>query len=335
MKLGSTLGSALLAALCGSIIVIACGGESDEEKAAAERKRQEEAELAAQDQFLGTYCEIILKCCNQILQKKIDDVPGCKAHLKQTDPVTIADKTARDACLAQTRAVAADPVFCKDFAHMDNPACPDPSRAKQKNPTAAATPDAGVKIGEVCNTVEDCAVDFSGVVDCAQGICQLRKRGAEGDTPCDTTVDGDVVLKLVEPSSEPTVFTCYRKGENGTQCDAKSKTCVVPVAERGKCDKDGTECEKSLFCDKPTGRCLKKLVEKSLCSRDEECKGHCQAKDGATPGEDDVAIGTCVDAVGEDEDCEATSWCADGLECISGKCTKPGPDARLAATCTP
>lgn len=338
MKLGSTLGSVLLVALVGSFVGIVACGESDEEKAAAEKRKQEEAELAEQDKFLDTYCAIILPCCNKILQAQIDDVAGCKAHLREIDPVSIADKAARAACLEQSRAAAPAPNFCTDFQHMLTPACPDPSRKNQKNATTPEA-DAGVRVGEVCNTVEDCAVDFSGIVDCAQGICQLRKHGAEGDGPCDTTIDGDVVLKVNEndPVAEGVVFTCYRK--EGTQCDSKSRTCVAPFGDREKCTPGGTECEKTHFCDKNEKRCFPKYPKGSVCSEDIECKGHCVAREGKGGDDDDddddgdLAFGDCADPVGEDEDCGTTGWCEDGLECISGKCTKPGPDARLGNSC--
>jgi hypothetical protein len=64
---------------------------------------------------------------------------------------------------------------------------------------------------------------------------------------------------------------------------------------------------------------------------DDECKGHCKLSTTGTS----KGSGFCVDPLDADGDCELTSWCKAGLECTSGKCTAPGPDTRLAATCTP
>lgn len=311
MKLGSLLVATLV---CSFVGVVACG-ESDEEKAAAE-KAKTEAEL--QETFLDTYCQIILKCCNQVLKKSATDVAGCKAHIRAMDPVTLADKTARDACITQAKAVAPDPHFCPDFEHANTPACPDPSRAKQQGTK---------KPGEICDKVEECAPDFTGIVDCAQGICQLRVRGAEGDTPCDTTVDGDVVLRAAQPSTEPKVFTCYRGGTDGTQCDLVTNTCIKALEDRAKCE-GSSQCAKDEYCDTAEKRCFPKLVKNSKCDVDDECKGHCKI-------EDEDKGGFCEDPLPADSDCDATSWCEDGLECSSGKCTEPAPDARLAASCTP
>jgi hypothetical protein len=313
MKLGSLVAFGLVSSFVG---LVACG--SDEPTAA---QKAQQADEALQEQFLGDYCSIILKCCNQILQKDVNDVAGCKAHLRQIDPVTIANKDARDACLTQARAAAPDPAFCKDFAQANTPACPDPSRAKEKGTK---------KPGEICNVVDDCAPDFTGIVDCAQGICQLRVHGAEGDGPCDTTIDGDVVLPLAEPSTDPKVFTCYRKGTKGTQCDSVSKTCIAPLADHDPCE-DTSQCAITDFCDADEKRCFPKLPKDSKCSVDDECKGHCKLSTTGTS----KGSGFCVDPLDADGDCELTSWCKAGLECTSGKCTAPGPDTRLAATCTP
>lgn len=324
MKLGSIVGAALVSSF---MIVVACG-ESDEEKVAAAAKADEAAQ---QEQFLDTYCQIVLECCNLELGTA-KDVPTCKTHLRAMDPITIANKAARESCLTQSKAEAPDPHFCPDFQHARNPACPDPSRGKQ----AGGGGDAGTKLGEICNKAEDCAPDFTGVVDCASGICQLRKRGDVGDT-CDTTIDGDVVTKLNEASTEATVFTCYYDGGEGTQCDLKSKKCVKPVAAGEACSYGGTECAKGTFCDKEEEKCFAKLAKNSVCKEDVECKGHCEIEDASGGDDDDdvVPTGFCVDAVDVDDDCGTNAWCKDGLECNSGKCTAPGPDARLGSTCTP
>lgn len=317
------LGSLVLGLFVSSIVVsaVACGdSDADKAKAAAQKSEAEE-----QETFLSTYCAIVLPCCNKILSKDLNDVAGCKAHLRDIDPLMIANKEARDACTAQAKAAFPDPNFCKDFAQANTPACPDPSRKVLT----------GVKkVGDTCANASECAPDFTGIVDCQGGICQLRKRGAEGEGPCDTTIDGDVTLAALDKDQSATVYTCYRGLKEGSlQCDLSSKTCITAYEDRAKCTAD-TQCDKAQYCnfdedDEDENRCFNKKPLNSKCHQDAECLGHCKLEEDVEKG------GFCVDPVDEDADCDTTQWCKSGLECISGKCTPPGPDKRLADTCTP
>lgn len=311
MKLGSIVLSLVVTCAIGS--AVACG-DSDAEKAQQAAAKSEAQEL---DEFLTTYCQIILPCCNKVLQKDKNDVAGCKTRLQALDPVSIKDKDARVACITQAKAAAPDPVFCSDFAQAVTPACPDAHRAMlvgMKKP------------GEICGKADDCAPDYSGTVDCTGGVCQLRKRGAESDGPCDTTIDGDVTTSLAQPADGTTVYTCFLSGD-GLQCDPGSKTCVKPatVGERAACDNSGV-CDKTEYCDADEKHCFPKHPKNNKCDVDDECNGHCNV-------EDKDKGGFCADKVDADEDCDSTQWCMDGLECVSGKCTEPGADARLAKTC--
>jgi hypothetical protein len=252
-----------------------------------------------------------------VLAQDKSDVTGCKTRIKALDPITVANKDARTACIAQSQKAAPNPKFCDDFAQQDTPACPDGSRAALTGTK---------KINDPCNTASECAPDFTGIVDCQSGVCQLRKRGIEGSTPCDRTIDGDVTLSLPQPADGANVFNCFLV-EDGLQCDPQSKKCVKPLADRATCNDDG-ECANTQFCDTTEKKCFNKLAKDNVCDEDAECNGHCDNPDP------DNKAGKCIDKVNENDQCETVQWCTEGLDCVSGKCTKPGPDTRLAATCT-
>lgn len=313
MKLGSA--AFALALTSGvTLAVVACSSSEEEAKEAAAKTEAQE-----QETFLDTYCQIILPCCNRILKGNLSDIAGCKTRLRALDPVTIASKDARTACIAQAKIANALPGFCPDFQHAKTPACPDGHRKALVGTK---------KVGEVCAKVEECAPNFEGTIACTAGVCQLRKRGAEGDGPCDRTIDGDVVIATANPAQGGAAFDCYRKATEKTdvvlQCDQSQDppTCARPLEERAKCT-DSVQCLKTHFCstDDAEVRCFPKLPKDQKCAVDSECKGLCADN------------GFCTDAVPENGECKVTENCADGFECVTGVCTKPGPDARLAASC--
>lgn len=307
------LGTALLAGLIG-IVGLACSSSDDGAANAAK------AEAQAQDEFLDTYCQIVLPCCNKVLTLPDDDaaVTTCKTHISTIDPQTYKNAQARTDCITQARAAAPKPDFCTDFQAMDIPACPDASRAKTLGTK---------KAGEVCTSVADCAPDYTGVVDCQSGVCQLRKRGKEGDGPCDKTIDtsaakGPVATVSPNAASGGTVFDCFLTLD-GLQCDSVTQKCQKPLAEKGPTCGATSECAFDHFCDADSRQCFPKLPVSSKCDTDDECQGHCDQDSG----------GFCVTYSDVNGDCSDTSWCKKGLECDSGKCVDPAADPKLASTC--
>ncbi|MBX3227283.1 MAG: hypothetical protein KIT84_34895 [Labilithrix sp.] len=301
MKLGSAAFALLLG--FGVTTVVACSDSEEEARQAAAK-----AEADEQDAFLDRYCQIILPCCNTILLTDKNDVAGCKTRLRALDPVTVASKEGRTACITEVLAANPSPKFCPDFAHAKTPACPDASRKELVGTKA---------LGEVCATNAECAPDFSGIVRC-NGVCQVRKRGAAGDGPCDTTIDGDVTITSANEATGPTVYTCYLAAD-GLQCNPETNSCEEPTGDRKECSQSG-ECLKTHFCAEDEKRCFTRLGVDQKCDIDAECKGRC-------------VDGFCTDTVQANEECTDTRQCADGLVCETGICTEPGPDARLAASC--
>lgn len=292
-------------ALVATGVVIACS--SDEDSGAA-------AEAAAQDSFLNDYCEIVNECCNQILAQP-KDVPTCKKRIGDLDPAMIKDAKARTTCLSQLRAVAAKTDFCSEFGNHDQGACPDVSR---KTLTGAKKP------GDACAADAECAPSFDGPVAC-KGVCQVTKRGKEGDGPCVMTVDRDIAVKAKDDAQGNTAVVCYL-AQDSLLCDPASKKCAKPLAVDGACT-DSFQCVRTAFCDPASKKCTTKKANGNSCDAAlDQCQGHCEG-------------GFCKANAKEGEACKDATFCVSGeglpqLDCIGGKCAKPpAADARLAASC--
>ncbi|MBX3203982.1 MAG: hypothetical protein KF764_02875 [Labilithrix sp.] len=298
MKPRSLRGFALLG-LAVAAVVVACSNEEEEKREAAEK-----AEAAAKDAFLSDYCEIVSDCCNKVLTLPKAD-PTCKQRISTLDPKMLDDAQARTDCLAQLRRVTALSDFCTEFGNLELPACPD---AHRKDLTGAKKP------GDACAADAECAPSFEGVVAC-KGVCQVTKRGKDGDGPCVATMDGDVETRLEGEASGAEAFVCFLRDE--LVCDPTDKKCIKPIALRGACT-DSAACERSAFCD-DSKECATRKASGSSCKKD-ECQGEC-------------VDGFCKAPVSEGGSCGSNVVCAKGLACAAGKCSKPPEDARLAASC--
>jgi hypothetical protein len=303
MKLEITLRGLPKAALSGVLVmgvVVACG-KSDEEQ---QKEAAEKTEAAATDQFASDYCEAVVDCCNRVLSLP-KDVPACKTRIAEIDPMMLNDAKARNDCLTQLRKVTPLNDFCTAFGNLDQNACPD---VRRKDLTGAK------KAGDACADVKECAPSFEGVVAC-RGVCQVTKRGKEGDGPCVATV-GDVESNVEGDASGAEVFKCFLRDE--LLCDPTAKKCAKPIAVGGACADTGA-CIGTAYCDTDTKKCTARRANGSSCQQG-ECQGAC-------------VEGFCVAPAKEGAECNPTVFCATGLSCLSGKCSKPAQDARLAASC--
>lgn len=302
MKLRSLRGHALLGLLVAAVVA-ACTSEEEEKREAAAR-----AEAEAKEAFLADYCEITSECCNRVLSLPKDD-PTCKQRVVRLDPSMVDDAQARTDCLAQLRRVAALTDFCTDFGNLDLSACPD---ARRKELAASAA--SGKKLGDACAADVECAPSFEGVVAC-NGVCQVTKRGKDGDGPCVATVDGDVETRLEGDVSGGEAFVCFLRDE--LVCDPAGKKCIKPVAIGGACSDSGA-CVRSAFCDGGE-KCATRKASGSSC-KEGECQGDC-------------VDGFCTAPAAEGASCSSNAACGEGLACVSGKCTKPAANVRLEAVC--
>jgi hypothetical protein len=279
----------------------ACGSAEEDKKEAAEN-----AEAAAKESFLSDYCAIVSECCNRVLSVPKSD-PTCKKRIADVDPKMLADAKARTDCLAQLRKVTGQSDFCTEFGNFEQPACPD---ARRKELAGSKKP------GEACAAPAECAPSFEGVVTC-KGVCQVTKRGKEGDGPCVATVDGDVETRLKGDASGPDAFVCFLRDE--LVCDPSSKKCIKPIASNGKCS-DTAACVPTAYCNDETKTCTTRKSSGSSCSGDDECQGEC-------------VDGFCETSSKEGGKCASNGGCGKDLACSGGKCVKPQQDVRLAAAC--
>ncbi len=300
MNFRTLRGPAALLGVLTLTVLVACKSDEEEKREAALK-----AEAAAKESFLDDYCAIVSDCCNKVLSLPKDD-PSCKTRVTELDPKMLADAQARTDCLAQLRKVTPLADFCSEFGNLEQPACPDVHR---KALTGSK------KLGEACAAEAECAPSFEGVVAC-KGVCQVTKRGKDGDGPCVATIDGDVETRLEGDASGAEAFVCFLRDE--LLCDPGSKKCIKPIEVGGECT-DSAACVRSAYCDADTKKCATRKASGSSC-QEGECQGPCEE-------------GFCKAKVSEGGACKDDTVCDEGLACTGGMCAKPPQDARLEAAC--
>jgi len=269
---------------------------------------KEDPDAAAQTQFLTDYCKIIEPCCPAI-PGAVAGAEACQKRIREIDPAIVKDVRARTDCLAQLRDLTPKNDFCEEFGNLTQPACPD---LRRKLTTGVKKP------GDPCTTDAECAPSYDGFVTC-KTVCQLTKRGKEGDGPCVMTVVGDIERPLKEPAAGPAAFICYTR--DGIYCDTDAKKCQKPLALGAECARD-EQCEKTAFCNPNTNKCANRKSVGNSCSIDSECArvAHCEEAFCAN------------DTLKEGEACEKDELCETDF-CIDGKCVKAQPDVRLTNSC--
>lgn len=276
---------------------------------AACSEEEEDPDVAAQNQFLSDYCEIIKPCCPLIAGSVPSTAEACAKRIREIDPQIVKDVRARTDCLAQLRNLTPKSDFCQDFGNLEQPACPD---IRRKLLTGAKKP------GEACTTDAECAPSYDGFVTC-KTVCQVTKRGKEGDGPCVLTVDGQIERPLKDAASGAEAFVCYTR--DGFYCDSDAKKCQKPLANGSDCARD-EQCEKTSFCDPNTNKCANRKSLNNACSIDSQCArtAHCEES-------------FCVeDTLDEGADCDKDELCKTDF-CSNGKCVKALPDVRLTNAC--
>lgn len=235
-------------------LVLACGEEETDDGSAA-----------AREAFTKDFCEIVAPCCGSVLALA-PDAAACHKRVQELDPAAIGDEKARADCLAQLRRVAALPEFCAEFGNLEQPACPD---ARRKLTAGAKKP------GEPCAADAECAPSFEGPVAC-KTVCQLTKRGKEGDGPCAATVEGDVDKPLDKAPAGASAFVCFLR--DGLHCDPDTTKCERPREIGADCTTHDS-CVRASFCDETTKRCVTRKGSGSSCTEDAECPttAHCDA----------------------------------------------------------
>lgn len=278
-----------------SAFVVACAGDEEEADPAK----------AAQDAFVADYCEIIKNCCANTLNQP-EDGPGCRTRIAALDPAMVKDEKARNDCMIQIRAVTSQADFCTDFGSMNIPACPDLRRRANVGT---------LKIGEVCAADAECAPSFEGTIACS-GVCQLTRRGKEGEGPCRLTIEGDLETKVNDKVDGPSAVSCYVK--DGLYCDPDSKKCIRPKPVDSDCS-EHSDCVPTAYCHPETEKCTIRLGGDNACTEDFQCQGLCKDK-------------FCTSALEEGEKCDVNEECVTRL-CEGGRCKRPTANTRLSQSC--
>jgi hypothetical protein len=281
-------------------LVAACAGTNDDANS------PENVEAAAKDTFIADYCAITLECCNKVLSLPKDEAT-CRKRVATLDPAMLANAQARTDCLAQLRRQVPLADFCTEFGNLDQPSCPDLRRKELIGKKA---------IGEGCATTAECAPSFLGTVAC-KSVCQVTKRGKEGEGPCVATIDGDSETRLKGDVTGSEIYNCYLRDE--LVCDPTEKKCIKPVTSSGECT-DSTECVVGFYCNEDTELCEIRRSNGSACDDDEQCQGTCEE-------------GFCESSPEEGGRCATTAGCDEGLVCSAGKCAPALPDSRLDGAC--
>lgn len=300
MSFRTLRGAAALVGVVTMAAIVACSSEEEEKREAARA-----AEEAAKSAFLDDYCAIVEGCCGRAFNRA-RDIPGCKARATALDPKMLADAAARADCLTQLRAAAPAADFCSDFGNIDQPACPGTSR---KALTGSK------KVGDACAETAECAPSFEGIVAC-EGVCQLTRRGKEGDGPCVATIEATLETRLEGDAPGPEVFECFVR--DGLVCDPGSTKCMRPIALGGACASSAS-CERVAYCDAGTKKCATRKANGSSC-QEGQCQGRC-------------VEGFCAPASPEGGDCADRTMCEGSLACVDGTCTKAPEDAHREAVC--
>jgi len=290
----------------GFLTVVACSSDRPDDSA-------QKAEEKFVSKFVSDFCDALVdptKVCCQTGLNLTSDKTVCQKAVLEVEPAMLKDEPARTACLAQLRAASPLTDFCTDFGNIDLPACPD---LRRKLLTGKK------KAGEPCATDLECAPDYTGPVAC-KVVCQVTKRGKEGDGPCVATVEASKVVKKQKGDAEgATAFSCYMR--DSLSCDAATKKCIKPKDIGGDCT-DHDSCVRTAYCDDTTKKCTIRRPRGTSCGADRQCQA---------PTNCDETF--CREDVAEGAACDRAEVCATDICGESKKCEKVGIDSRLESFC--
>jgi len=264
------------------------------------------------EEFADEYCGEVAKCC-----KKFDMGSGgmCRTLFGMPGAEDAYNKSAGDACLAETRALVAAGTFCSPPQSASSPCesvFEDGGGGKQQP-------------GEACDFESDCAPSSAGTVACASAYdgsewtskCQVRLPGKAGD-PCLGTQDGDVFSSIGSATTsgiEPEGYVCDTA--DGLEC--ASGACA-PLAAVGRTCSYSDDCVRDAFCDDASRQCVARVAAGAACTGgdDVECvEGYyCPA---ASPRQCTVKL-------------PLGAACGASTECQSGNCESGACGLNLAET---
>lgn len=264
------------------------------------------------EKFADEYCGEVAKCCKKFA---MGDGGMCRTLFGMPGAEDAYDKSAGNACLAETRALVAAGTFCSPPENASSPCesvFEDRGGGKQQP-------------GQTCDFDSDCAPASAGTVACASTYdgsdwtskCQVRLRGKAGD-PCLGTQDGDLFSSIGSATSgdiAPQGYVCHTA--DGLECT--SGTCASLATVGGTCSYSD-DCVRDAFCEGTNRQCVARVAAGAACT-----------------GGDDVE---CVDGyycpATSPRQCTATlplgATCGAGAECQSGNCESGACGLDMAGT---
>jgi hypothetical protein len=290
------------------------------------------------DKYIGAYCAEVAKCCGQ------DGLPSdgqtCKTDMSSAVAGASYNSTAGEACLAEIRAGVADGTYCASGGSSLGV-----SSVCSSVYQGGTTRRTGHQPGENCGFDYDCAKPAEGRAVCwtgfLQGVtvskCQVVLPGAEGDTTCVGTQDG----QLFAPDPDATDFLAQGyvcDTGQGLRCSAGVCVALTPV---------GDPCVLSTMCpDAPScglracwgmGYCVlhSGCARSAYCDRSQnKCVAQIAAGGTCTGGQNDE----CVDGnLCLNSRCVAQgargAFCSDFTMCLSGNCVGHACQGRWDSRC--
>lgn len=266
--------------------------------------------------FVSDYCAAFSTCCAKAGRPA--DGASCRAFIGAFTSQAGFDQAAADKCLADINAAKSRADFCD--TGTSPPSC---ENVFQGNGNGG-----GKAPGETCSSDSDCASSPEGKADCASSFkdgmtvkkCQIVIVGKAGDSPCVSTIDGNITYFSSSSSGDiPNKgYSCDKA--SGLVCESMTQKCTALAKEGDACASDQS-CEKNLYCDfGGTSKCTPRVA----------VGGTCTFSNCVTNAFCDDKTKTCVAKTPTGGACTTSSAC-EGGNCTNGKCGSN--DLSLAFLC--
>ena len=260
--------------------------------------------------FASAYCDLLKPCC--AMANLRTDGKQCQLLFGAFGGQASYNKQAGMACLAEARAAAGSPDFCKNMDSGQPSACDN----------VFGTSGGTKQPGDSCTDDDECAASSEGTVECNSSFgaggtqtrkCQLQVRGKDGDKPCVGTKDGNFTSGNVGLDDVPARgYMCHVA--DGLRCDSTTDTCVkLKVA--GEACTGTSDCIRTGYCDSSQRKCADRKPVGAACTpsfSNTECIDGAWCSDGARMCAMQLADGA---ACTEDDECRSGS-------CVNDKCDK-------------
>ncbi|MGZ3418230.1 MAG: hypothetical protein ACXVEF_19405 [Polyangiales bacterium] len=257
--------------------------------------------------FVSNYCDAFAPCCAKA--GRPSDGSQCRAFIGAFTSSSSFNQAAADKCIADINAAKNNPDFCTSGS--STPSCSNVFKSTSSGGSKAP--------GETCDSDSDCAPSPEGTANCGSifksGMtikkCQIVIVGKAGDSPCVSTIDGNITYFSGSSTSmdvPPKGYSCNKA--SGLRCDSTTEKCVA-LAKEGESCTSSDACSQDLYCPSGTdSKCTARKAAGQPCTFDECVK---------TAFCDSSATKTCVAKTPTGGACTTSTAC-EGGSCVNGKC---------------